>query len=447
MPTSRPPGPRGTLLYGCLASFMGDRLNFLRDCARTYGDLTSFRLGPRRVLLAAHPDLAEQVFVADARHYIKHFGARMYKPVLGEGLVTSEGDLWLRQRRLAQPAFARAKIDAYAPVMVELAQRMLDRWQPGQQRDIYLDMSELTGAIALRVFFGIDDDAQRLEYNDALDQAFNLMGARIRRLIRWPDWVPLPSHLHLRRTVRRLDGLIDGFLDKSRRRQPPGDDLLARYLHARDIDGSRMTDRQLRDEAMTLYLAGHETTALLLSWTWWLLAHHPRVEDELAAEWRRVLNGRPPTPADLPSLPVTEHVIAESLRIRPPVYLIGREATRDLELGGYRVPRGTTVFLSQWVAHHDERWFPEPDRFLPSRWTGGLAARLPKYAYYPFGGGPRVCIGNAFALLEAALLLPTIGQRWCFRVNPYPTVRPRTSITLTPEPGIPAMLVPRADPR
>ncbi len=234
--------------------------------------------------------------------------------------------------------------------------------------------------------------------------------------------------------------VVDGFVAAGRARKEPGDDLLARLVAAQDDDGSRMTDTQLREEAMTLYLAGHETTALTLSWSWYLLARHPEAEATLAAEWARVLGGRAPTPDDLPHLPYTDAVLLEAMRVYPPVYLIGREATRDLELGGYRVRKGTTVFMSQWVNHRDPTHFPDPEAFRPERWLDGLARRVPKYAYYPFGGGPRVCIGNTFALMEAAILLATVGQRFRFTVDPGVVVGTKPQITLLPDRDIPATL-------
>jgi cytochrome P450 len=435
-----PPGPGGRFLWGNLTEFMDDRLGFLTACAARYGDLCSFRLGPRRAFLAAHPDLIERVLVTDARHYIKHFGARMYKPVLGNGLVTSEGDFWLRQRRLAQPAFLRPRLIAYAPVMVRLTERMLDDWYEGQHIDVHGELNRLTSAIALKTLFGLDATAEREAYTESLRLVFQLLSARFANLLRLPLWFPTPGNIRLWRALRRLRGLVDGFVRQSRARSEPGDDLLSRLIAARDEDGARMTDDQLRDEAMTLYLAGHETTALTLSWTWCALARHPHVEARLAAEWSAVLGGRPPTADDVPRLTYTEHVVMEAMRLYPPVYLIGREAVRDLELGGYRVPRGMTVFMSQWVTHRDGRFFEAPLEFRPERWESGLARRLPKYAYFPFGGGPRVCIGNGFAMLEAVLLLATIGQRYRFTLEPDPPVAFETGITLLPKYGIPAVL-------
>ena len=233
---------------------------------------------------------------------------------------------------------------------------------------------------------------------------------------------------------------MDGFIRECRARKEPGEDLMSRLIHARDEDGTRMTETQLRDEAMTLYLAGHETTALTLAWTWYALAQNPRVEEKLVAEWSAVLGGRAPTVEDLPRLAYTEHVITETMRLYPPVYIIGREPVEDRELGGYRVRRGTTVFMSQWVTHRDGRFYDAPLEFKPERWADGLAKRLPKYAYYPFGGGPRVCIGNGFAMMEAVLLLATVGQQYRFTLEAEPAVTFDLGITLLPERGIPAVL-------
>jgi cytochrome P450 len=435
-----PPGPPGRLFTGNLWEFVHQRLHFLTASAEQYGDVCSFRFGPRRVYLVNHPDLIEQVLVTDARHYVKHFGARIFKPVLGNGLVTSEGDFWLRQRRLAQPAFHRNRLVGYAPLMVALTQKMLADWRDGQRVDIHAEMSRLTSAIALKTLFDLDSSADRDTYTDTLRQVFDLLSTQFATLIPWPRWLPTPTNVRLWRSLGRLRNLVDGFIRQGRARKEPGNDLLSRLIHAQDEDGTRMTDMQLRDEAMTLYLAGHETTALTLSWTWYALARHPDVEARLAAEWAGVLGGRAPTVADLPRLTYTDHVITEAMRLYPPVYLIGREAVTDCQVGDFAVRRGTTMFLSQWVMHRDKRFYESPLEFRPERWADGLAKRLPKYAYFPFGGGPRVCIGNGFAMMEAVLLLATFGQSYRFTMEPEPPVTFKLGITLLPENGIPAVL-------
>ena len=438
-----PPGPKGSPLAGSLKPFNDRRLDWLVEIARDYGPVCSFRLGPRRCLLVSDPDLIEQVLVHDAKNYVKHFGARYYKPLLGNGLVTSEGDFWLRQRRLSQPAFLKARLPSYAPAMTELGEQMATGWEPGKRVDVADEMSRLTGAIALRTLFGASSIRDQEAYNRAHITALEVIHGRFRKLVPWPQWVPLPSHRRLAKALAHLDSIVAGFIREGRSRPEPGDDLLSMLLRARDEDGSRMTDVQLRDEAMTLFLAGHETTALTLSWTWYLLAQHPAVEEKLAAEWAAVLGDRLPTSDDLPRLAYTEHVIQEAMRVYPPVYLIGREPLTDVELGGYRVRKGTTVFFSQWVSHRDPRYFDDPEAFRPERWADGLARRLPKYAYYPFGGGPRVCLGNSFAMMEAVLLLATIGRRWRFTLEPDPPVTPWPTITLKPRPGVMAVLQPR----
>jgi cytochrome P450 len=442
-PLPAPPGPRGSLLAGSLKPFADRRLDWLIEMARAHGPVCTFRLGPRRCMLVNDPDLIEQVLVTDAKHYIKHFGARMYKPLLGNGLVTSEGDFWLRQRKLAQPAFLKNRLPSYAPAMTELADEMARSWQPGKRIDVAEEMSRLTGAIALRTLFGASAIHDQQAYHDAHVTVGRLIHLRFRKLIHWPEWMPLPSHLRVKKALKLLHSIVEGFIREGRSRAEPGDDLLSMLLRAQDIDGSQMTDVQLRDETMTLFLAGHETTALTLSWTWYLLAKHPEVEAKLAAEWASILGGRIPTANDIPRLTFTEQVIQESMRLYPAVYLIGREPLKDVELGGYRVKKGTTVFFSQWVSHRDAKYFDDPEAFRPERWADGLAKRLPKYAYYPFGGGPRVCIGNTFAMMEAVLLLTTLGQRWRFTLDPNAQVTPAPGITLKPSPGVPATLEPR----
>ncbi len=447
--TALPPGPKGTWIGGNLRQFTSRRLDFFLDIAREYGDIASFRFGPRRIFLISDPTLIEQVLVTDARHYIKHFGARMYMPVLGNGLVTSEGDFWLRQRRLSQPAFLKNRVLSYAPMMGDLTQKMLETWKPGQMVDIHYEFSRLTSAIALKTLFGLDDSGDREKFVETLRGAFDLMSLRFRSLIRLPSWFPTWSNIKLRRAVTELRAVVDGFIAAGRERvkQRNGngeanspEDLLSRLVTAKDDDGSTMTDEQLRDEAMTLYLAGHETTALTLSWSWYLLSQHPKVEEKLVDEWRRVLSGRTPSPNDLSHLPYTDAVLTEAMRVYPPVYLIGREAMTELELGGYRVKKGYTVFMSQWVNHRDPRYFPEPEVFRPERWEDGLAKRIPKYSYYPFGGGPRVCIGNTFALMEAAILLAAIGQKYRFTLDSNAIIDFNPQITLMPLYGIPATL-------
>jgi cytochrome P450 len=439
-----PPGPKGTLIGGNISQFAPRRLDFLLEVARVYGPVASFRLGRRRVFLVSEPDLIEQVLVTDAKHYIKHFGARAYKAVLGNGLVTSEGEFWLRQRRLSQPAFLRDRVLSYLPAITERTDRMLAHWTPGRSVDVYSEFTTLASAIALKTLFDLDDPGDRKQFTDTVHLAVDLIQARLGRVFHLPIWCPTPANLRLRRAVADLNRGVQKFIAAGRSRAQPGNDLLSRLVAAQHEDGTRMTDRQLRDEAMTLYLSAHETTALTLSWSWYLLSQHPHVEEKLVAEWGRVLGGRTPTADDLPGLPYTAAVIAEAMRVFPPVPMIGREAITDLELGGYRVKRGYTVLMSQWVNHRDAKYFPNPEQFRPERWENGLAKRIPKYAYYPFSGGQRACIGNMFALTEAAVVLAAVGQKYHFTLDPGAVIDLNPKITLRPKCGIPATLQSRA---
>lgn len=438
--SGRPPGPKGTLLGGNVRQFRAALLNFLLETAREYGPLASFRIGPRRVFLASGPDLIEQVLVTDAKHYIKHFGARAFKPVLGNGLVTSEGAFWHRQRKLIQPAFLKIRVQSYAQIMAELTDQMLDSWSPGKSVQIDNEFEALTSKIALKTLFDLEDSGDRQRFSGTLKLAFELMDVRLRRIFKLPLWVPTPANLRLQGAVGELDRTVEGFIASGRSRRDIGDDLLSRLLVAQHEDGTRMSDLQLRDEAMTLYLAGHETTALTLAWSWYLISQNPNVENKLVSEWQHVLTGATPAADQLHRLPYTAAVIAESMRLYPPVYVIGREATDDLELGGYRVKRGYTVLMSQWVNHRDPRYFPEPEEFRPERWENGLAKRIPKFAYYPFGGGQRLCVGSSFALMEAAIILAAVGQRYRFTLDPDAVIGIKPQITLLPANGIPATL-------
>ncbi len=436
-----PPGPKGHFYRGNFPEYQRDPLSFITASAREYGDVVSLRLGPKRVFLLSQPDDIEYVLVTANRNFTKDFSLQLYRPVLGNGLLTSDGDFWLRQRRMAQPAFSRQRIASYGDTMIAYAQRMLLSWQDGQSLDLHEEMMRLTLQIAAKTLFDADVAGEAPEVGEALEEALKCVETRFGFFFWLPVWVPTPNHLRLRRAVQRLDRVLYGLIDQRRRSAEDRGDFLSLLLHARDEDdGSRMTDRQLRDEAMTLFLAGHETTALALTWTWYLLAQHPEVEEELGAELQQVLGGRPPSVADLPKLRYTEQVVMESMRLYPPAYGIGREAIGECKIGGYRIPAGATLYMFQWVVHRDPRIFANPDHFWPSRWADGLAQRLPKYAYFPFGGGPRLCIGNSFAMMEAVLVLATMAQRFRVKLAPHQTVVPWPSITLRPRDGIQVVL-------
>ena len=439
---ARPPGPKAHWLRGNLEAFKPDRLKFLTNCMNNYGDVVSLRLGPRRIWALNHPDLVEEVLVTKNRQFIKHFALQDAKPSLGEGLLTSEGDFWRRQRRLAQPAFHRERINGYARVMVEYTERMLGGWRHGQHRDVQDDMMRLTLEIVTKTLFDADIASDAGHVADAMNTLMESFTERVSRLIKPPLWVPTPSNVRFRGALRSVEAVLYKIIADRRKSGEDRGDFLSMLLQAQDIegDGSGMTDRQVRDEAITLFMAGHETTANTLAWIWYLLSNHPEAEAKLHAELDQVLDGRPPEVGDLHRLVYTDQVVTETLRVMPTVWLLGREAAEPVEIGGYLVPKGTTLWMSQWVIQRDPRWFDDPETFRPERWADGLAKRLHRYAYFPFGGGPRVCIGNNFAQMEAVLLLATIARKFRPRVPAGTVVKPLATLTLRPESGVPVIL-------
>ncbi|HEY0671523.1 MAG TPA: cytochrome P450 [Longimicrobiales bacterium] len=432
-----PPGPRGKPLVGNLPDFARDVLGFHERCRDEFGDVVRLRVGARTIYVVSHPDLIHQILVTQHHNFIKHsFFWRHVTAIFGRGLLTNEGESWLQQRRLMAPAFHRDRIVAYGNVMVDYTQRVLAGWQPGQLRNVHQDLMHLTLEIVAKVLFDADVGADADAIGRAFDAVTDEIAARFRRPIFIADWVPLPGNFRYRAGVRALDQLVYRIIAEHHAQGAQGNDLLTMLMNVRDEHGDRMSDAQLRDEAVTLLLAGHETTALALSWTLYLLALHPEVDARLFAELQEVLGGRPPTPADMPRLPYTENVIREGMRIFPPAYGIGREAVEACEIGGYDVPAGTTIFMSSWVVHRDRRWFDEPQTFRPERWQDGLADRLPRHAYMPFGGGPRICIGNSFAMMETTLLLASIAQRYRMLRESAEPVVPFPTITLRPYGGV-----------
>ena len=436
-----PRGPKGHVLLGSLPEFRRDVLGFFAACARDYGDVVPIRVPRRRLVLLSHPDLIEEVLTAHARRTSKTALLQTLRTVLGNGLLLSEGDTWLRQRRLIQPAFHRQRIAAYGEVMAAFADRAMAHWKDGETRDVHADMMAVTQAIVAKTLFDADVSGGAWDVGQALHVLMEDFSRTRTRVFRLPTFVPTPTRLRTRRAVERLDRLVYGIIAARRASGEDRGDLLSLLLQAQDADdGSRMTDQQARDEIMTLFLAGHETTAVSLSWTWYLLAQHPEVEARLVEELRSVLGGRWPTVADLPRLRYTEMVVTESMRLYPPAYTITRRVVEPLTVGSHAIAPETVLVMSQWVVHRDRRWFDEPGAFQPDRWEHDLAKRLPRYAYFPFGGGPRLCIGNTFALMEATLLLATIAQRFRFRLAPGAAVTPMLSVTLRPAEGLPMIL-------
>jgi cytochrome P450 len=437
MPARIAPGPPGRVFLGNIPDMSRDQLGFLRDCAQRYGDVVQLQFGRRLILVLNDPRDVERVLVTNQRAFAKGYFYRLLGPLLGDGLLTSEGDFWLRQRRLSQPAFHRERIDAYAATMRDFTSALLTRWRDGEVRDIHADLMQLTLRIVGKTLFDADIEADARDVGDALPRALHELTAQMTGPeFLLPLRVPTPSRWRLRRAVAQLDPLVYRLINQRRADPEDHGDLLGALLRAEDEDGQQMTDRQLRDEAMTIVLAGHETTALALSWATYLLAQHPDVLATLTAEVDQTLAGRPPTLADLPRLAFTGAVLKETMRLYPPIFGIGREALIDTALEHCTIPAGTNVYLVPWVIQRDPRWFDVPDEFRPARWLDGLAGRLPRFAYFPFGGGPRLCIGQQFALLEATIVLSQIVQHWDLTLIPGQDTTPLPALTLRPRHGL-----------
>jgi cytochrome P450 len=432
------PGPKTLWPFGHAYSFRRDSLGFLTRLMREYGDVACFKAGPQHVYLLSHPDYVRDVLVTHHARFHKGRALQRAKRLLGEGLLTSEGEFWRRQRRLAQPAFHRQRINSYGRVMIEHAERVCARWRDGETLDISEEMMRLTLAVVGKTLFDADVESDADEVGGALNEVMNLFGYLMIPFSELLEKLPLPPQRRFLRARARLDAVVYRIIEEHRRTGTDRGDLLSMLLLAVDEEGDRtgMTNEQLRDEAMTIFLAGHETTANALTWAWYLLAQNPEAEARLHEELDALLEGgRAPTSEDASALRYTEMVVAETMRLYPPAWAIGRLAIEDHEVGGYQIPRGSLVLVSQYIMHRDARFFPDPERFLPERWTPEAKAARPQFSYFPFGGGPRRCIGEGFAWMEATLILATLARRWRARTLPGHKVEMQPRITLRPGKG------------
>jgi len=432
---SYPPGPKPHFLIGNIPLASRDPLALFTQWGREFGDIFHYRAGWVHVYFLNHPALIESVLLNQHQNFTKERVVRNSRWFLGDGLVTSEGAHWLRQRRLSQPAFHRERIASYAHTITDYAQQMLADWKDAETRDVHEEMMNLTVKIVAKVLFGVELAADCEKISSSLNVLMRQTAGGRMMLPASLRYLLLPVYLPLLRAVRQLDEIVYAIIAQRRSKGDAGD-LLSMLLAVRDEDGSSMTDQQLRDEAMTFLLAGHETTALALSWTWYLLSQHPEAEQRLHQELQQVLDGRAPTAADLPQLSYTEAVVKESMRLYPPVWGMGRSPIKPCEIGGYRVSPGCSVVMSQWIMHRDPRYFRDPVQFDPARWATEELKKLPRFAYFPFGGGPRVCIGAGFAMMEATLLLASIAQNFRLCLVPAHPVVPLPGFTLRPKYGI-----------
>ncbi|WP_435098965.1 cytochrome P450 [Halarchaeum sp. P4] len=459
------PGPDGTPVLGSTRAFADDPLQFVTDVAREYGPVAHYDLGTEDVVQISTPELVEHVLVQHNEAYEK--GERFQtslRPTLGSGLLTSEGEFWRAQHHTIQPAFYPRMLERYADVMADYTERTLSEWRDGELRNVHEDMMQLTVEIAAQALFGVDIREEEGAIADALEVLMDDASARMRRAVQVPRWLPTPGNRRFAEAQETLNDVVDTVIAEHRAaergeaaerasgegrpasttREPSreGDDLLSLLLNASDHTGMPLTDEQIRDEVVTILLAGHETTALALTYTLHALGRYDDARERLQREVDDVLGDRTPGHDDLDDLTVTERTVKEGLRLYPPVWQQSREASEPDELGGYDIERGQTVLMHQWVLHRDPQHYDDPTGFHPERWTSDFEADLPKFAYFPFGGGPRRCIGDRFAMQEARLALATIVRDW--ELYPQEALSFDPSITLRPDGEVP-MRVRRRD--
>lgn len=437
-----PPGPPARGPLGSLPQIRRDRLALLVNAVHDYGEIVHFRLFNRHVVLLANPDDVRHVFQDNHRNYSKQTpGFRVLRAFLADGLLTNEGDAWLRQRRIAQPAFHRARIAAFAETITTAATELADRWDSDDtpETNLTAEMMRLTLRIVGETLLSTDVTHAADRVGQALTVALRAANRAVSRVIEIPLWVPTPANVRLRRALAALNGVVYEVIHQRRQSREDSGDLLSMLMHARDEEtGEAMSDRQLRDEVMTIFLAGHETTAVALGWTWYLLSKYPAVAQRLRAELAEVLGGHSPGFADLPRLLYTQQVIKESMRLYPPAWIISRCAIEADRIGGYDIPPRTIIFASPYITHRLPRVWDNPERFDPSRFEGDRAGTVAPFAYFPFGGGPRQCIGNTFPMMEMTLVVAAIAQRYRLDLvaggqgglSPGITLRPSLPITV-----------------
>lgn len=441
-----PPGPNGNRLLGSMMDFRRDPVAFLMRGAETHGDVVYFRIGPYRVYLMSHPDLVQEVLVKQSKRIEKtDFNKNLLGKFLGNGILTSDGAFHTRQRRLVQPAFHMQRIANYAQVMVDYTLDMLEGWQADQQYDIDDAMMKLTMKIVSKTLFDAELPAEANDIGNAVAALQEITVEEFKSGLSLPDWLPTPRNRRRKAATKVLDKAVLQFVKDRRASGEDKGDLLSMLLLAQDEDdGGMMDDQQVRDEAVTLFAAGHETTSNALTWTWYLLSQHPEVMTRLQDEVDSVLGGRPPTLDDLAQLKYTEMVIKESMRLYPPAWiLMSRTPKETVNIGGYQIDPGDWIYVSPYVTHRNPEFFPNPESFDPEHFTEDNEAALPRYAYFPFGGGARVCIGNSFALMEARLILATVVQRYRLELVPGQEIVPEPEITLRPRNGLQMTVQPR----
>lgn len=437
------PGPRNLPFLGVAPMLRRDPIGYLTRIAHAYGDIVQFRMLERQTFLLNHPDYVREILVTRQNNFTKTPTLRRAKRFFGEGLLTSEGEHHVRQRRLLQPAFHRERLPSYGAVMAAYAREARDRFAVNTEINMKGEMMRLTLAIVTRALFDADVEGDAKDVGVAMTdllRSFRVFLLPFTQLIRR---LPLPQNRRIDRALASVKQIVDRIIQEHRTASEYKDDLLSTLLGIRDEDGSSLTNEQLRDEILTLFVAGHETTALGLTWTWYLLARNPECERKVHQEIDSVLGGRMPEFDDIPRLVYTESVIAESLRLYPPVWLMGRMAKEDFELDGVPIANGSICLMSPYLMHHDPRFFPDPDRLDPERWRPEVRESRPKFSYFPFGGGARVCIGERFAWAELILVIATLAQKWRFRMVTEEPMKTVPRLTLQPSGEVRMLPIPR----
>lgn len=440
--TLTPPGPAQRYPFSELMKLRRiGHLEYVCRLQKTYGNLVHFRWGPMWLYFVNDPALIERILVKDHHAFVKSRGLRMAKKILGEGLLTSEGQSHRRQRRLMQPAFHKKRLDQYAETMVRVSAATAHRWKPGQQVDMSQEMMRLTLGVVGWTLFDADVEGEAREIGDALKGLLQYLERITSPLGILMEKFPLPGGGKFKKGLDRINQTIYRIIEERRRSTEDRGDLLSMLLM--DQDGETMSNQQVRDEAITLFLAGHETTAIALSWAWYEIAKNPEIEAKLHAELNAQLGGRIPTVQDLPNLTYTYKIFKESLRKYPPAFIFGRQALVDYSADGYVIPKGSVILISPYVLQHDASLYENPETFNPDRWTDEFEAGLHRHAFIPFGGGPRVCIGEGFAWIEGQLVLATLAQAWRAKLATDREIIPGPVATLRPAEGIPMLLEPR----
>ncbi|MDN3667767.1 cytochrome P450 [Echinicola jeungdonensis] len=436
--SKHPPGPKRLNPFSNLLGFRKDSLGFMKNIAEKYGDIAQFKIGHLRILLLNHPDFIKEVLSTQQDNFVKGRPLKMAKELLGEGLLTSEGDFHKHHSRIMQPAFHRKMMDIYSPVMSEFASRLMNGWKNGTSVDIFKEMVRMSTGIAGKTMFGVDLEEEAAEINQEFESIMDIFGRVTLPFAEYLLKLPLPGSIRFFKAKSRLDKIIYKIIEERRKTKLDKGDLLSLLLLAQETNKKDrgISNEEIRDEALTLLLTAFDTTSLALTWTWYLLSQNPLAEEELHEEVDQVLQGRQPTLDDYPKLKFTKMVFTEAMRLYPPIYVIVREARSNLTIGDYFIPKGTIVLMSPYLIHHDSRFHKDPMKFNPQSWAPSTNRQKSKYEYFPFSEGPRSCIGQHYAWLEGVMVIASISQFWRLKLVPDQVVEMAQLLNLRPKNGI-----------